>query len=299
MSKKNKASKEKLQENWFGFLFSFHFVNHRVIIVSLSVMAFITALICFLQFYSHIIDIKMPSNSLTTFGMVLGLLLVFRTNTAYERWLDGRKQYGTLMNASRNFSLNMANSFAGTARKKESLALLKSFAQSISEHLLGRGNHTKELLTLTPEQQAKFNIASHKPVFLLNELEGHLSEMFADKQLANEQYFYAKKNLQEITDALGACERIKFTPIPLSYTLHLRRIVLIYCIVLPFTLVNDLGWWAIPVELIIFYALLGIELIGEEIEDPFSGDLHDLPIFDYSDNIFKNIGNIENMALNK
>lgn len=299
MSKKHRTSKENLQENWFGFLFSFHFVNHKIILVSLSVMGFITALICYLQFHSHIIDIEMPSNSLTTFGMVLGLLLVFRTNTAYERWLDGRKQYGTLMNASRNFSLTIANSFAEPVRKKESLALLKSLAQSISEHLLGRGNHKKELQTLTEAQREKFNLASHKPVFLLNELEGHLSKMVTDKQLANEQYFYAKKSLQEITDAMGACERIKYTPIPLSYTLHLRRIVLIYCIVLPFTLVNDLGWWSIPVELIIFYALLGIELIGEEIEDPFSGDMHDLPIFDYADNIFRNIDNIENMALNK
>ncbi len=293
MGTQNRGSKQGLQVNWFNFLFSFHFVYGKLIVGSLIVMGIITAVICYLQFHLHIIEIRIPSNTLNTFGMVLGLLLVFRTNTAYERWLDGRKQYGSLMNASRNFALNIIHSAADFSRKQEILALHKSFIQATSEHLLQGQNDKKSLKTLSDSQKNLVEKASHKPMVIMYMLEEKLTRYAEDKLINTEQYFYAKRSLHEIVDAFGACERIKFTPVPLSYTLHLRRIVLIYCLVLPCTLVNDLGWWSIPVELIVFFAFLATELIGEEIEDPFSGDIHDLPIYDYSDNISRNIENME------
>ena len=87
-----------------------------------------------------------------------------------------------------------------------------------------------------------------------------------------------QSNLKSIIDAIGGCERILRTPLPLAYVIHLKQLVLIYCILLPFQLVKDLGWWTGLFVGLVSFALLGIEEIGIEIENPFGYDDNDLPL---------------------
>jgi putative membrane protein len=87
-----------------------------------------------------------------------------------------------------------------------------------------------------------------------------------------------QSNLKSIMDSIGGCERILRTPLPLAYVIHLKQLVLIYCILLPFQLVKDLGWWTGLFVGLVSFALLGIEEIGIEIENPFGYDENDLPL---------------------
>ena len=92
----------------------------------------------------------------------------------------------------------------------------------------------------------------------------------------------------------GACERIHSTPIPFGYALHLKRILLIYMLTLPFGFIESLNWWSVPVVMVVFYTMIGIELIAEEIEDPFGTDVNDLPFDELEGKIRANIEEIKN-----
>ena len=100
------------------------------------------------------------------------------------------------------------------------------------------------------------------------------------------------QNVQLLVDYLGACERIHRTPMPFAYMVHVRRVILIYCYSLPFALAKDFGWWTIPATLFVAFALLGIEEIGVEIEDPFGTDDNDLPLEAFCETIRRNVEQI-------
>jgi putative membrane protein len=85
-------------------------------------------------------------------------------------------------------------------------------------------------------------------------------------------------NVQQLIDYLGACERIQKTPLPFAYVVHLRRALVLYCLTLPFALVEPFGWSTVIYALMIAYILFGIEEIGVEIENPFGTDYNDLPL---------------------
>ncbi len=98
-----------------------------------------------------------------------------------------------------------------------------------------------------------------------------------EEQLLPEQLLFFQNELNNFTDAVGACERIRKTPIPFSYSVFLKKFIFLYVMTLPFGFVFSLGYWVIPVVSIVFYVLASLELIAEEIEDPFGNDANDLP----------------------
>jgi ion channel-forming bestrophin family protein len=98
--------------------------------------------------------------------------------------------------------------------------------------------------------------------------------------------------LDAIVGAIAGCERILKTPIPLAYAIHLKQLLLIYCLFLPFQTVKDLGWMAVPVVSIVSFTLLGIEEIGVEIENPFGTDSNDLPLDTICETV---LGNVEDL----
>lgn len=141
-----------------------------------------------------------------------------------------------------------------------------------------------------PEKlKEEFIEAMHKPSCIIDILSKEFFKLNKLGTISNEQLLTLEGCISSFTDVIGACERIKFTPIPFAYAMHLKRIILLYCLMLPFTLINDLGYWSILVVMLIFFVLVGIEVIGEEIEDPFGKDDNDLPIIETANNIRRNI----------
>jgi putative membrane protein len=83
--------------------------------------------------------------------------------------------------------------------------------------------------------------------------------------------------LKDLIDFMGVCERIKSTPIPYSYSMFIKKFIFIYIVTLPFGFVTTFGYFTIATVLLVSFVLLSVELIGEEIEDPFGRDINDLP----------------------
>ena len=220
----------------------------------------------------------------TLLGFAISMLLVFRTNTAYERWWEARKLWGNLVNGSRNLSLklNVYLSSSETVLRKKISIHIGAFAHALHLHL------RKENISLELAEKIKIDPSQkneHIPFQIVNQLLGNLNALYRNGLLTNEQFLSLNTETIVFMDVCGACERIKNTPIPFSYSVFIKKIVFFYTMSLPFGFAFSLGYVAIPVTVFIFYVLASLEIIAEEIEDPFSGDENDLPTLRLAENI--------------
>lgn len=221
-------------------------------------------------------------------GVVLGLFLVMRTNTSYERWWEGRKQWGALVNASRNFAikLNVMLPKNDTEKRNFYKSMIPNYVFAVKEHLR-EGVLLDEMdFSYLP---AHFNTYEHKPNHMAQLMYEKLHEAHKNKDIDGEQLLVLDAEMREFTDILGACERIKNTPIPYSYSMFMKKFIVIYAATLPMGVASTFGYWTIPVAMIVFYILLSVELIAEEIEDPFGRDDNDLPTDELSAKIKQNV----------
>jgi putative membrane protein len=129
----------------------------------------------------------------------------------------------------------------------------------------------------------------HRPNQVAQMLFQKVNNLYTSKKITGNQLIILNNELQTFTDICGACERIKNTPIPYSYSAFIKKFIFIYVLTLPFGYVFNLGYYVIPVVVFIFYVLASLELIAEEIEDPFGSDANDLPTKKIAENIKKHI----------
>lgn len=215
-------------------------------------------------------------------SIVLGLLLVFRTNTAYERFWEGRRQWGNIVNTCRSLTRLMWTAIDETTpadrqAKIKAVHLVGVFAIATKQHL--RHETFDELQPLLePQQYQELQSVQNVPLRIALWIESYLHQQHRRGQLSLYQLTYIDELLVLLVDAMGACERILKTPMPLAYAIHLKQLLLLYCLLLPFQLVSDLVWWTGPMVGLIAFTLFGVEEIGIEIENPFGRDLNDLPL---------------------
>src|SRR5688572_28569269 len=138
----------------------------------------------------------------------------------------------------------------------------------------------------------KVKAAAHKPNFIAGMLFSRVNLALQQKKLAGEQFWLLDKEMKDFIDIMGACERIKYTPIPYSYSMFIKKFIFIYIVTLPFGFVTTFQYVTIPTVLLVTFVLLSIELIAEEIEDPFGRDINDLPTDDLATKIKANIKEI-------
>lgn len=220
-------------------------------------------------------------------NLVLGLLLVFRTNTAYDRYWEGRKAWGTLVINIRNLAREMqlviaAPSDRDKAEKQAALRLLSAFAIATKLHLRQQSANqaaNQELETLlSPELRSQLEQEHNPPLKILLLIGQYCEQEYQQQHLDSNHRFVISTLLSNLVEGLTGCERILRTPIPPAYIIYLRRLILIYCLFIPFGLVDTMREWTGLVVAIISFVLLGVEEIGNEIEDPFGTDPNDLPI---------------------
>lgn len=221
----------------------------------------------------------------TMLGFVISLLLVFRTNTAYDRWWEGRKMWGALVNNSRNFALKLAVMLTESSDKKIMRRLIPAYAEILDKHLKNEDiNHE-----LFDDATLSKDHYSHKPNQLAKSIIGKINEFYLAGKITGDQLIILNAEVQSFTDICGACERIKNTPIPYSYSAFIKKFIFFYVMTLPFGYVFQLGYYVVPVVVFIFYVLASLELIAEEIEEPFGNDPNDLPTAKIASNIKKNV----------
>lgn len=216
-------------------------------------------------------------------SIVLGLLLVFRTNTAYERFWEGRKCWGTINNTIRNLSRHIWITVSEPApqARLEKIAVLKllvAFAVSVKLYLRQEPvNQEVESLT-APEQYLKLKGMNNPPLEIAFWIGDYLQQQYHLERLQWHELNGMNQLLNDLVDMLGGCERILKTPMPLAYAIHLKQLLLLYCLLLPFQIVHELGWATSLIVGLISFTLFGIEEIGIEIENPFGHDTNDLPL---------------------
>ena len=216
-------------------------------------------------------------------SIVLGLLLVFRTNTAYERFWEGRKLWGSLVNNTRNLVRQIWVDIAeiepeDRAKKISALRLLVAFAVATKLHLRSEPVNTELEELMSSSQYFKLKTMNHPPLEIAFWIGDYLQQQSNRKTLNAYQLPTLQGLLNNMIDVLGGCERILKTPIPLAYAIHLKQLLLLYCLLLPFQFVAQLGWWTGPMVALVSFTLFGIEEIGIEIENPFGYDANDLPL---------------------
>jgi len=285
---------------WFAFLFNFQSGQLRRLLPSMALMGLFTAIICYLDLNLKIYRLETPLTVHTLLGVVLGLFLVFRTNTAYERWWEGRKLFGALVNSCRNLAVKLdaylePNAFEARYFFAEMIA---AFAILLPKHL--RDELTDEdLEVVVEEERALVKSAFHKPLAVMRSLSSKVQALRAENKLSHEQFLTLSQNLNELIDAMGGMERIKKTPIPFSYAMLIKRFIAAYVFSLPLGLVHDFGWTSVIIVPFVFYVMVGIEVIAEAIENPFGKDKDDLPTDDIAQNIARNVKEVLNSAYNE
>jgi len=222
----------------------------------------------------------------TVLGFVISLLLVFRTNTAYDRWWEGRRVWGSLTNSSRNLAIQVQASNLDKATSEFFQRMIPNYAFAL-KNMLRENEDYHELdpvLDITKDK--------HLPNQIAAALYTKIIQLHRSDKLSAAEYLAFDKELKALTDHCGACERIKNTPIPFTYSVFIKKFIFFYVMTLPFGWVFSLGYYIIPVVVLILYAFASLELIAEEIENPFGTDANDLPIDQICQNIRKHVGEL-------
>lgn len=240
---------------------------------------------------SKVITVMKDVGNVAYLGVIFGLLLVFRTNSAYERWWEGRRQWGHLVNETRNLALKVkAYSTAPSRDKIRFGEQIVSFCYSLKHHL--RDTRPKrDLPGIEPLESIPANLhlpahVSSKMILTLEQWsqKGYVSEI---KLLLLDQHFNA------FMGVCGSCERIKSTPLAVSYRAFMRQGIALNLLILPWVLVPVMGdLFSIPIVLVASYFLVGLEIIAEDIEEPFGEDGDDLPLDTICASIQKTVAEI-------
>lgn len=285
-------------KDWFRFFFKFHRADT---IRQLFPFIIFISLYSWGVVYLEANYLRLAENSyarnITTMHSLLGfaisMLLVFRTNTAYDRWWEGRKLWGALVNNSRNLALKLNSILPHDDERNRSFfkKIIPLFAEELALHL--QKEKTRLALDGNPHPEIiGFDTSKHIPNQVVALLMNKIHLLHRDKNLSDYQLLFLNNELQSFMDICGACERIKNTPIPYSYSAFIKKFIFLYVITLPLGFALSLGYITIPVVVFIFYVLASLELIAEEIEDPFGKDDNDLPMQRITINITKNVQDI-------
>ncbi|KAA5543460.1 bestrophin family protein [Adhaeribacter rhizoryzae] len=219
-------------------------------------------------------------------GFVISLLLVFRTNTAYDRWWEGRKIWGGLTNTSRNLAIKLQALNISAVDKDFFRNMIPNYAFALKNSL----RENEDYHELDPVLDIKKD--KHLPNQIAAAIYTRVTALHAQQQLSEAQLLSLTTDVNTLTDLCGASERIKNTPIPFTYSVFIKKFIFFYVISLPFGWSFSLGFYIIPVVVLILYAMASLELIAEEIENPFGTDANDLPIDQICQNIRKHVGEL-------
>ncbi|MCH2021973.1 MAG: hypothetical protein MK207_05780 [Saprospiraceae bacterium] len=279
-------------KDWFSLIFEFHKSDTLRKMMHILVLY---AIYAFTFVYLKINHTNLTSNMAihSLIGIVLGLLLVFRTNTAYDRWWEGRKLLGALVNTSRNLALKV-----DTFLPKDAVEKRKFFAEMISNYCFSMKSHLRntkiasELIFNNNLTEDEFNKADHVPNIIAKKIYAETKIMYEESIISDNIYITIDDQVKQFTDIVGGCERIKKTPIPYSYNIFLKKFIFMYTMTLPFGMATTFEYLTIPITLFVLYVLVSLELLAEEIEDPFGEDANDLPLNDICNTIKKNLDEI-------
>jgi putative membrane protein len=215
--------------------------------------------------------------------LVLGLLLVFRTDTAYNRFWDGSGIISDIIDLSRGLARSIwvyidTDDDIEQQNKIYHTRMVGLFLATVKQHLRHESVDPSIEALLTPEQAEELRAVNHMPIRITQWLSVYLKNAYEEKKLSTIMFNDLNNMLNNLTLSMGSCEKILTTPLPRPYAIHLKHLLVLYFFLVPFKLVGSLHAGTPIAVAIIAFALLGIEEIGLEIENPFGYDDNDLPL---------------------
>ena len=208
-----------------------------------------------------------------------------------SRW-EGRKLWGKLVNDTRNFAIKINTILGDNRQDAEQIArYLKYFPHFLAKHL------SKESTRLALDEdysEIESSLKNHGPSEIIILLSHKLNQLKKEGKISEVEMLYLDTQLSGFLDVCGGCERIKNTPIPYSYSSFIKKFIILYVFALPIAYVITIGLFMIPLTVFVYYVLMSLELIAEEIEDPFNNDENDIPMETLAQNIEKNVHQIMN-----
>jgi ion channel-forming bestrophin family protein len=273
---------------WFDHLFDVK--GSLIPEITLRVLSCVVWSVGVVAFDRYVGSVSIPPTVHTLLGVALGLLLVFRTNSSYHRFWEGREIWGRLVNESRNLARGVAVHLRRDPALLESLIRWTgAFPHAVRNVLRETEDLGPISEGLPPAELERVLRSEHPPLAIATRITTLLVEARAKGFISDITLAALDHNVELLVDYLGGCERIHSTPLPYSYMVHLRRVMIVYCFTLPFALVDPFGWVTVAATLGVAYTFFGIEEIGVEIENPFGHDLNDLPLEEFCAKIAKNL----------
>jgi ion channel-forming bestrophin family protein len=233
---------------------------------------------------------SLTATPFTLIGLALSIFLGFRNTTAYDRFWEGRKLWGAVLNTSRSLSRQIimfiepqpdaADKSREAVRAYEGKVVRSviAYAHALRHHLRESDPHAMLERVLSKEEADALCKHRNVPIAILMRIGRQIVEAREKRWMHPFHMPVIEASLTSLTDLQGGCERIKSTPIPYSYTVLMHRIVAVYCVLLPFGLAETIGWATPAVVLMISYAFFGLDAVGDEVEQPFGLDPNDLPL---------------------
>jgi putative membrane protein len=264
-------------KNWLNFIFSFHKSDTvRMMWKELVYISFLSILIAYVEmtFFPKAYFLKNLTTVYSLLGFVISLLLVFRTNTAYDRWWEGRKAWGSFVNDTRSLSSKLSAGSLTPEEKNTFNRLIPLFVFATKQHL--RNQELKDDASAVLYLEG-LDLSGHQPLRIVQLLRIEIENLLQKETIHRESWLALNRDLDALITSLGICERIKNTPIPFSYSLFIKKFIFIYVVTMPLAFVPLFGYLSAFISTFVFYALVSMELLAEEIEDPFGADQNDLP----------------------
>ncbi|ROI05101.1 hypothetical protein EGI16_07205 [Chryseobacterium sp. G0240] len=269
------------KEHWFKMLF----VWHGSVLPGLLPRLFLLFILSLVVVYFHgiIFSFKVPLNPapLTLFGFVLALFLGFKNNASYERFWEGRKLWGALLNTARSLTrqaLTLKKQNESSLSAHDFVGLLNAFIFALKHQLRGTDPYEDLRYRLKEDQLTMVMGAKYKPAVIMRLMAEWVQKAKDEGSIDSIQQARLDENFDKLSDIVGGCERIVSTPIPYSYRVLLHRTVYIYCFLLPFGLVDSLEWFTPLIVVFIAYTFVAFEAIADEIEEPFGTEANDLAL---------------------
>jgi putative membrane protein len=240
--------------------------------------------------------VAVPPLAHTLIGVALGLLLVFRTNASYARYVEARMLLGRINDASRDLARQVASYVPSGA---DSVGLHRDLARWIESFywLLVQNLREEDRLEalgdrLEPSEVAQLRPVKARSLVIAGWISSRLSALHRQGRFDSEVLRAMDANLTAMVQAVGGCQRIRGTPVPFAYAQHIKTFLVLFCYTVPFVMVETLGLYTPIASAVLAFALFGIDEIGVEIEDPFGTDPNDLPMDRIGNTISASVGEV-------
>ena len=280
-------------KHWISVLLSMHKSDTLKTLGSgMVAMAVYAGIVAYLEIEYFKIDkdssIRNISLIHTLLGFVLSMLLVFRTNTAYDRWWEGRKLLGKMVNDSRNLAIKLHAILPEDDKENRDFfkKYLCFFPHLLSRHL---SKQSTKMELAQDQQHTEVEQLPHPPNALIWRIRNQVQKLYREGGITGDQLIILDTQLSGFLDVCGGCERIKNTPIPYSYSSFTKKFIVIYVITLPIAYAMSIGYMMTLLTVFVFYVLMSLEVLAEEIEEPFNNEENDLPMELIAQNIERNI----------